>query len=210
MPCCAFSFVHTSTDIEHTRYQKKKISTPPGVCRYVRHPRREAYVASEQFFLKHGGGTLGIINSPVCNYNHRKLYFITDLCPLRIIWYLVCFSFLSERCGRRRPRAERSALYVASELFFPEAWLETLGSIKSPVCNYNHENLWSIMELCPLRIILCTFPSWAKRLVYSYSYSHVRQIRSVPISRSTAVEIVRQPCPWLVLARWCRSRVPSM
>ena len=38
------------------------------------------------FLLKHGGGTLGIIKSSVCNYDHNeKLYSIMNLCALRMV-----------------------------------------------------------------------------------------------------------------------------
>ena len=78
--CCFavlyFRFLRTY-EYRHRAYQKKKFSsTLPGVCMCVRHPRREAYVApelaSELFFLKHGGGTLGIIKLPICSYGPLK------------------------------------------------------------------------------------------------------------------------------------------
>ena len=63
------------------------------------------------FFLKHGGGTLGIVKSPVCNYNLEKTTFNHG--PLSASHNLMYFfSFLSERSGRRRPPAERSALHI--------------------------------------------------------------------------------------------------
>ena len=63
------------------------------------------------FSLKHGGGTLGIIKSPVCNYNHRKEATFNHG-PLSASHNLMYFFFLSERGGRRRPPPHRSALYT--------------------------------------------------------------------------------------------------
>ena len=37
------------------------------------------------FLLKHGGGILGIIKSPVCNYDQNKKLYSMDLCPLKVI-----------------------------------------------------------------------------------------------------------------------------
>ena len=105
VPCRAFSFVHPSTDIPGTAYQKKEISTLPRVCTYVRHvsersgrnrPRRKAYVASELFIPEAWRrGTLAIIESPVCNYNHDKKT-IFNHGPLSASHKLMYFSFLSE------------------------------------------------------------------------------------------------------------------
>ena len=62
------------------------------------------------FSPKHGGGAVGLVNSPVCfDYNNKKPHSIMGLCPLRIIW--CTFPSLRERRVRRMPPAERSALY---------------------------------------------------------------------------------------------------
>ena len=55
--------------------------------------------ASSCFYLKHGGGALGIAKSPVCNYNE-----ITTINhgPLSASHNFMYFSFLSERGGRRK------------------------------------------------------------------------------------------------------------
>ena len=73
-------------------YQNNIRTTLPGVCTYVRHvserggpPATRGVCGVRAVFLKLGGGTLGFIKSPVCNYNHKKLYSIMDLCLLRII-----------------------------------------------------------------------------------------------------------------------------
>ena len=71
------------------------------------------------FLLNHGGGTLGFIKSPVCNYDqNKKNYIYIYICiqswtSVGFAYYsnLMYFSFLSERSGRRGPPAERSALY---------------------------------------------------------------------------------------------------
>ena len=52
-------------------YQKKKINTLPGVRTYVRHVSKRMW-RPRCFFLKHGGGTLGIIKSPVYNYKTEQ------------------------------------------------------------------------------------------------------------------------------------------
>ena len=109
MPCCALYF------FVHTAHQKKKISTYPTYLGYVRtygsRQGDEAYVASELFSPGAWRGTLGITKSPVCNYDHRNTIFNHGprSAPHRSLIY---FSVLSERSGRRRPPAERSALYI--------------------------------------------------------------------------------------------------
>ena len=62
-------------------------------------------------FLKHGGGALGIVKSPVCNYNHRKTKINHG--PLPASHSLMDFSFLSER--KCRPRSQAPCMYI---LFF--------------------------------------------------------------------------------------------
>ena len=77
--CCALSsFVHIP-------YQKHKLGSKyPTWGIYVRAATaRDAKLMWRLscFLLKHGGGTLGIFKSPVCNYDHnKKLYSIMDLC----------------------------------------------------------------------------------------------------------------------------------
>ena len=134
VPCCEFSFVYTSAEKEHhTRYQKKKISTLPGVCTYVRHPRREAYVLPSSFLLKHGGGTAGSIKSPVCKYNLKKNYIpVNNHGPLSASHNLMYFLFLSERSGRRRPPAKRSALYTPTLAY--QVGFRHFGSSRVQVC----------------------------------------------------------------------------
>ena len=83
---------------------------------YVRQPPAKRIWRPSCFLLKRGGGTIGILKSPVCNYyctiDHGKNYHgIFNHGPLSALHNnLVYFSFLSERSGRRRPPAERSAL----------------------------------------------------------------------------------------------------
>ena len=67
MPFCAFSFVRTAVTLT------KKISTVRTLGMYVRTAcERAARVAKRMclptcFLLKHEGGALGIVKSPVCN-----------------------------------------------------------------------------------------------------------------------------------------------
>ena len=97
--CCAvLCFLSRAYKYRHTPYQNKKISTLPGVYTYVRYvsersgrnrQRREAYVAPELFSLEPWRrGTLGIIESPVCSYNHherKNIFKGPQSCPLFII-----------------------------------------------------------------------------------------------------------------------------
>ena len=83
-------------------HRNKEISTLPGVCTNVRHVSKRMWRPS-CFFLKHGCGTLGNINSPVCNYNYQKLYIFNQGPPTAS--HNLMHFFLPER---RRPPAERS------------------------------------------------------------------------------------------------------
>ena len=107
VPCCAFYF------FAHTTYQKNKLSTNPTWGMYVRQPPAMRHMWRPScFLLNHGGGALGNIKSPVCNYDNNKKT-IFNHGPLSASHSnLMYFSFLSERIGRRRSPAERSALYV--------------------------------------------------------------------------------------------------
>ena len=108
VPCCALSlffravcFLFLST--YSTSKEENKCPTWGMYVRpYGNRPRCEAYVASELFLPKNGGGTLGIIKPPVCNYDHKKTTFNHG--PLSASHSnLMYFSFLSKRSGRRRP-----------------------------------------------------------------------------------------------------------
>ena len=93
--------------IQHTRYQKKKLSTLPGDVRAATARDAKRMWRPSCFSLKHGGGTLGIIKSPVCNHDHdKKLYSIMDLCPLRIVIRCTVPSGASVAGGVGRPRSE--------------------------------------------------------------------------------------------------------
>ena len=96
VPCHAVLFRACIPRPCHTAYRKKKISALPAVCTYVR------------MYVRHV--TLGIIKSPICNYNnHENTCSIIDvLSASRNSMYA---SFQSERSGRRRPPTEPSALY---------------------------------------------------------------------------------------------------
>ena len=73
VPCCAFSFF-----VNRACRVSKEEKTYPTWGTYVR-----TATASETkrmsrpscIPLKHGGGTLGIIKSPVCSYDHKKTTF---------------------------------------------------------------------------------------------------------------------------------------
>ena len=65
---------------------QKKISTLPGVRTYVRHVNERMWRPS-CFFPKHGGGTLGTIKSPLCNYNHKQLFNQGPLSASRNLMY---------------------------------------------------------------------------------------------------------------------------
>ena len=92
--CRAFSLIHTAVT------QNKETSTLNTLSMYVRTAcERTPRVAKRMclptcFLLKHVGGTLGIIKSPVCNYNHKKTIFNHG--PLSASHNFMCFSFLSE------------------------------------------------------------------------------------------------------------------
>ena len=58
-------------------------------------------------FMEHGGGALGIFESPVCTYNQACG---PSLCPLHTIFP----SCANVAGGVRRPPAERSALYIVA------------------------------------------------------------------------------------------------
>ena len=108
VPCCAFSPVHTAVT------RNKKISTLRTLGMYVRTAcERIARVAKRMclptFSPEAWRRDSWHIKSPVCNYNHKKTIFNHG--PLSVSHNLMCFSFLSERSGLRRPPAERSALY---------------------------------------------------------------------------------------------------
>ena len=83
VPCCAFSFVHRSADMEHIK-RRKSVPYLGYLSTCDIHDAKRMWRPSS-FLLKHGGGILGLTKSPVRNYNHKKLYSIMDLCPLRII-----------------------------------------------------------------------------------------------------------------------------
>ena len=102
-------------------YRKKKRITLPGVCTYVRYvsersrrnrPRREAYAASELFFhevWRRGSWPYQVASLQLQSF--KKTTQVFNHGPLSALHNLMHFSFLGERSGRRRPPAERSALY---------------------------------------------------------------------------------------------------
>ena len=119
--CCAFSFVQQQY-IQQAYQKRKRVA----VCTYVRHvserrgqrtssnrPRREAYVTSDLFspeaWRQHSWHYQ--VSSLQLRSIMKTLYSILNLCSLGIV-FLMYYSFLGERSGRRRPPAERSALYV--------------------------------------------------------------------------------------------------
>ena len=60
--------------------------------------------------LKHGGGTLDIIRSPVCNYNnHEKLYLVFNIDLLSASHNLMYFSLFLPEQARRAAEAARGA-----------------------------------------------------------------------------------------------------
>ena len=82
--------------------------------------------------LKHGGGTLEIIKSSLCNYNNKKKLHSINHGPLSAAHNFMDFSILSERSGRRRPPAERSALYHTwYEVYIYKVPLRDVGIVKS-------------------------------------------------------------------------------
>ena len=115
-------------------YQKKQRTALPGVvCTYVRHvsersgrnrPRREAYVAPELYFPE--AWRRDSWHNQVASLelqSKQKLYQVFSHGPLSPPHNLMYFSFLRERSGRRRPPAERSALYLVQRTRYAIIWV---------------------------------------------------------------------------------------
>ena len=58
---------------------------------------------------------------------------------------------MRERSGRNRAEPPAREAYVASELFFSEAWRRSPGIIKSSVCNYNSHKIHYIQSWTSVR-----------------------------------------------------------
>ena len=118
--CRAFFFVHTSTVIHHVK-RRKQVTYLGHLRMYDMWARMEGGTACDAKRMWRSScfspeawrwRTLGIIKSPVCDCNHQKKLFVFNHESLFASHNLMCFSFLSESRGRRRPPAERSALYL--------------------------------------------------------------------------------------------------
>ena len=106
--------------IEHTRYQNK-ISTLPGYT-YVRHPRREAYVASEQFFPEARRRDSWHYQVASLQLQSQKNVIINH--GPQSIWHISMYNiFLSERAGGvGRPRSEAPFMYYYDDVDYVAAY----------------------------------------------------------------------------------------